>query len=316
MLACRARDASRASLVCPPSVLPTCLSHVLRQRISSKKGKERMATSVVVLSGKGGTAKTLWQLSLAGEASRAGIKTLLVDVDPERNLSNRFGISQHSTGLGNVLRAAGAGGEATDPEPGAKQLTSEIVPAGQNIDTSWPDVDLLPAGAELSGLSQVTIEDGWLLKDIFEAAGMWNRYQLILFDTGGRRGSLVTQAMYASDVAYAPVAPTRDAVRKALEARSRVHTVQRSYPELRWAGVVLSGFDLRVGIDQAIREETVEAFGDEVRAEVPRRAVVHEAFQLCERLGDRPDVASSGLAQVFTDFLRNDLMVPAPAVQA
>ena len=33
------------------------------------------------------------------------------------------------------------------------------------------------------------------------------RYQLILFDTGGRRGSLVTQAMYASDVAYAPVAP-------------------------------------------------------------------------------------------------------------
>ena len=71
----------------------------------------------------------------------------------------------------------------------------------------------------------------------------------------------------------------------ALEARQRVRTVQRSYPELRWAGIVLSGFDLRVGIDQAIKDETVEAFGDEVRAEVPRRASVHEAFQLCERLG-------------------------------
>ncbi len=270
-----------------------------------------MATSVVVLSGKGGTAKTLWQLSLAGEASRAGIKTLLVDVDPERNLSNRFGISQHSTGLGNVLRAAGAGGEATDPEPGAEQLTHEIVSAGQYVDTPWPGVDLLPAGAELSALSQVTIEDGWLLRDIFESAGVYERYQLILFDTGGRRGSLVTLAMYASDVAYAPVAPTRDAVRKALEARSRVQTVQRSYKELRWAGVVLSGFDLRTGIDQAIREETIEAFGGQVRAEVPRRAAVHEAFQLCERIGDRPDVASSGLAQIFADFLHKDLMATA-----
>jgi chromosome partitioning protein len=270
-----------------------------------------MATSVVVLSGKGGTAKTLWQLSLASEASRAGIKTLLVDVDPERNLSNRFGISQHSTGLGNVLRAAGAGGEQTDAEPGSKQLLEEIRPAQNTVETSWPHVDLLPAGAELASLSQVTIDDGWLLRDILEGADVYDRYGLILFDTGGRRGSLVTLAMYASDVAYAPVAPTRDAVRKALEARQRVRTVQRSYPDLRWAGVVLSGFDLRVGIDQAIKDETVEAFGDEIRAEVPRRASVHEAFQLCERLGDRQDVASTGLATVFGDFLRNDLMKAA-----
>lgn len=269
------------------------------------------ATSVVVLSGKGGTAKTLWQMTLAGEASRAGIRTLLVDVDPERNLSNRFGVPQHATGLGNVLRAAGAGGEVTDPAPGAEQLNEEIRPAQVNVATPWPHVDLLPAGAELASLSQVTIDDGWLLRDVFEQAGIYERYELVLFDTGGRRGSLVTLAMYASDVAYAPVAPTRDAVRKALEARQRVHTVQRSYPELRWAGIVLSGFDLRVGIDQAIRDETAEAFGSELRAEVPRRASVHEAFQLCERLGDRTDVPTAGLAKVFLDFLRNDLMAKA-----
>lgn len=267
-----------------------------------------MSTSVVVLSGKGGTAKTLWQLTLAGEASRAGIKTLLVDVDPERNLSNRFGISNHATGLGKVLQTAGAGGETTDAAPGAEHLLEEIRPAQQNVDTPWPTVDLLPAGAELASLSQVTIEDGWLLRDIFEQADLGSRYDLILFDTGGRRGSLVTLAMYAADVAYAPIAPTRDAVRKALEARQRVVTVQRSHPRLRWAGVVLSGFDLRVGIDQAIKHEAIEQFRDQVRADVPRRASVHEAFQLCERLGDRQDVASSGLARVFADFLHRDLL--------
>jgi cellulose biosynthesis protein BcsQ len=228
-------------------------------------------------------------------------------VDPERNLSNRFGISQHSSGLGNVLRAAGASTGEIDKEAGAKQLLAEIVPAQSGVQTPWPHVDLLPAGADLGALGQADIEDLWMLRDVFEEAGIPERYGLVLFDTGGRRGSLVSLAMYAADVAYAPVAPTRDAVRKALEARTRVQTVQRSHPGLRWAGIVLSGFDLRVGIDQAIRDETVEQFGAEVRAEVPRRATVHEAFQLCERLGDRPDVASSGLAKVFSDFLRGEL---------
>ena len=48
------------------------------------------AVSAVVLSGKGGTAKTLWQMMMAGEASRIGISTLLVDADPERNLSTHL----------------------------------------------------------------------------------------------------------------------------------------------------------------------------------------------------------------------------------
>jgi chromosome partitioning protein len=269
-----------------------------------------MTTAVVVLSGKGGTAKTLWQLTMAGEASRAGIRTLLIDVDPERNLSNRFGVSQHSTGLGNVFEDAGAlqGGDL-DPDAGGARLTKEIVA------TAWDGVNLLPAGATLTGVGQVSIPDTWLLRDMLTSAGVYETYELVLFDTGGRTGSLVTQAMYASDVAYAPIAPTTDAVRKALEARSRVERIQRAH-ELRWAGVVLSGFDRRVGMDDVIREETHEQFGDQVRAEVPRRATVHEAFQMCERLGDRPDVASAGLAAVFRNFLFTDLMRSQPVEKA
>ncbi len=259
------------------------------------------ATSVVVLSGKGGTAKTLWQMTMAGEASRAGLSTLLVDVDPERNLSNRFNVAQHSTGLGSVFEQAGVTSGEGDAEQGAKRIVDEIV------STPWSGVDLLPAGASLTGISQVTIPDAWLLRDIITAAELPERYDLILFDTGGRTGSLVTLAMYAADVAYAPIAPTTDAVRKAAEAKARVKRIQRAHP-LRWAGVVISGFDSRVGIEEAIRGKVYEEFGDEVRAEVPRRAAVNEAFQLGDRLGDRTDVATSRLARVFLGFLERDLM--------
>src|SRR5689334_3771784 len=250
------------------------------------------ATSITVLSGKGGTAKTLWQMTMAGEASRAGLATLLIDVDPERNLSNRFNIPQHSTGLGSVFEQAGVTAGEGDADRGAKRVVDEILP------TLWAGVDILPAGASLTGISQVTIPDTWLLRDILTAAELPERYDLILFDTGGRTGSLVTLAMYAADVAYAPIAPTTDAIRKATEAKTRVERIQRAHP-LRWAGVVLSGFDTRIGIEEAIRDKVYEEFGDEVRAEVPRRASVNEAFQLCERLGDKGDVPSRGLADIF-----------------
>lgn len=259
------------------------------------------ATSVVVLSGKGGTAKTLWQMTMAGEASRAGLSTLLVDIDPERNLSNRFNVPQHSTGLGSVFEQAGVTSGEGDADNGAKRILDEI------LATPWPGIELLPAGASLTGISQVAIADTWLLRDIITAAGLPERYDLILIDTGGRTGSLVTLAMYAADVAYAPIAPTTDAVRKATEAQARVDRIQRAHP-LRWAGVVLSGFDGRVGIEEAIREKVYEEFGDDVRAEVPRRASVNEAFQLGDRLGDRTDVAATGLARIFLGFLLRDLM--------
>lgn len=259
------------------------------------------AVSAVVLSGKGGVGKTAWQMLMAGEASRHDLPTLIADVDPERNMSNRFGIPQHSTGLGSVLEDAGVTRGESSAEQGAKRILTEIVP------TRWPKVDLVPAGASLTGISQVAIPDAWLLRDILTHAGLFEKYRLILMDTGGRTGSLVTLAMYAAGVGYAPITPTTDAVRKATEAQARVDRIQRAH-QLRWAGVVLTGFDGRLGIEEAIRAKVHEQFGDTVRAEVPRRASVAEAFQLGDRLGDRGDVATSSLARVFLGFLLRDLM--------
>ena len=71
---------------------------------------------------------------------------------------------------------------------------------------------------------------------------------------------------------------------------------------------MLSGFDSRVGIEEAIRATVYEEFGDQVRAEVPRRAAVNEAFQLGDRLGDRTDVPTASLARIFLGFLLRDLL--------
>jgi chromosome partitioning protein len=263
---------------------------------------EMTAVSAVVLSGKGGTAKTLWQMMLAGEASRVGISTLLVDADPERNLSNHFGVSQHSTGLGSVLEDAGVSLWG-NPDKGAKRLPEEI------IETTWPGVELLPAGASLARAGHVAVADTWLLRAIFTAAGIFDRYGLVLIDTGAHTGPLVALTMYLADVAYSPITPSIDALRKAIEARNRVERIQRAHP-LDWRGVVLSGFDNRNGIEQAIRGRVYEEFGEDVRAEVPRLAIINEVFHLGDRLGDRSEVTAANLASVFRRFLTRDLLSP------
>lgn len=259
-----------------------------------------MAVSVVVLSGKGGTSKTMWQMMLAGEGSRAGYSTLLIDADPERNLSNRYGAVQND-GLGNVFEEAGVSTGESSAEKGAARFAELIV------STDWPNVDLMPAGSSLTGISQIAIADTWLLRDILTVAGIYDRYDLIFIDTGGRTGSLVTVAMYAGDVAYAPIGPTLDAVRKATEAKGRVERIQRAH-NLRWAGVVASNFDSRTAMDTAILDTVRETFGNEVRAEVPRRSIVNEAFQLTERLGDKKDTKARVEAETFRTFLEHDLM--------
>lgn len=75
----------------------------------------------------------------------------------------------------------------------------------------------------------------------------------------------------------------------------------------------LSGFDRRNGIDESIRERVHTEFGDEVRAELPRRAVINEAFQLGDRLGDYADATAKNLARIFRDFLERDLLGRNPS---
>ncbi|MEK0497589.1 hypothetical protein [Mycobacterium ulcerans] len=70
----------------------------------------------------------------------------------------------------------------------------------------------------------------------------------------------------------------------------------------------MSAFDSRIGIERSIREKAYREFGDEVRAEVPRRAVINEAFQGGTRLGDCHDTIATNLARVFQGFLERDLL--------
>lgn len=270
--------------------------------MSDSERRPQRARVVLVASGKGGTGKTLWQRLIAGEASRRGLRTLLVDGDPEGNLSSRCGINAHATGLGHVLDEAGVMQDDADVDAGAERLRGEVV------ELPWSGVDLIPAGAKLQGMAQVAIPDLRLLRVIFEEAKVLEDYDLVLLDSGGRTGSLVSSLMYLAEVAYAPITPSEDAIKKALQARARVHRVAQVW-DLEWAGVVLTGFSRRSGdYDAEVYAAALRTFGAQVRADLPARAVVTEAYGLQQRLGDRRGPEAHNLAGILEGFLMRDLL--------
>jgi cellulose biosynthesis protein BcsQ len=275
------------------------------------------------LSGKGGAGKSFMCFHCAGEASAQKIPTLLADADPERNLTSKF-VGDHpdlqdARGLADVLIAAGVldGDDDFDVAAGAALLKEVIV---RDV---WPNVDYLPAGKKLNAVSQQTLSGEnwqWLVREIFEEAELYDRYKLLLLDSAGRRGSLVTMLMYACDVAISPITDMDDSIAKAEQAKARVEAIQSSHP-LKWGGVVITGLDLRAAINQVIRADAAATFGaeldkegqfvtwGEVIAEIPYRSgSIHEAYHMGQRLVDRPATAVRELRTIFSGLLHDHVL--------
>ncbi|NIF03803.1 ParA family protein, partial [Pantoea sp. Acro-805] len=65
---------------------------------------------------------------------------------------------------------------------------------------------------------------------------------------------------------------------------------------------MLTGFDTRINVQAIIREDAITQFGDQVRAELPRRTAIDEAFQVGWRLGDRRAPEITALADIVRGF--------------
>jgi chromosome partitioning protein len=264
------------------------------------------ARAVLVLSGKGGIGKTMWQYLLACVASRAGLRVLVIDADPVANMARRLGVGRHVAGLDAVLQAAGVRAGSHDPAAGAAAFKEHVIDLA-TIMPVWTGVHFLPAGPELQSVAQINLPELWVLRDVLEDAGVFDDYDLVLLDSGGRTGQLVQATMYAADVAYTPISDTDDAIALAREARDRVTRLQRVHP-LQWKGAVLTNFSAQVGIDGGLRIKAVDELGEAIRAELPRRSVLKEIYMYGERLGDRGDVKTRRLAWVVGAFLQRDLL--------
>jgi chromosome partitioning protein len=221
--------------------------------------------TVAVVNQKGGVGKTTVTLGLASAAYQRGVRTLVVDMDPQGNASSGLGVWDAPLGVDHALLAAE---EGTITEvvrhsswTGGGWFVPAVAPSTPDLSVAEPRLQAEPRGAHLR------------LRRALEGA----TYELVLIDCPPSIGMLTLNALFAADAALVVTEPgawSSDGVVRILQAIERV--ADRRDPPLRLAGILCN----RLGRTRDARywhEHLRAEYGDDVLPPVHLRAALPEA---------------------------------------
>lgn len=275
---------------------------------------------VASLSLKGGVGKTTVALGLAGAAQQHGVRTLLVDLDPQANATIALDVGPTSATVAEVLDeprrpvlrraiAPSGWGEGLDvlvgaeqterhnhPDPGAKQLgrltraLSRLTVHGDEPDRDDPHRD------DAHRDDEDAADDG--LPDL-------GPYRLVVIDCPPSLGQLTRSALAAAHRAVLVTDPTMFAVSGVQRAFDAVQTErQRGNPDLQPLGVLINRVRPRNAEHEFRVAELRELFGPLVFSGVlPDRSAIQQAQGACVPIQRWDTPGAREVSAVFTTLL-------------
>jgi len=245
--------------------------------------------TVAVLSLKGGVGKTTVALGLASAALRRGLKTLVVDLDPQGNAAATLDPAPAELGLADVL---------STPRPPV--LAQAVSPS------AWGEqLDVLAGNYELEELNE-GLHNGSL--DNLARAVTWYtdpdstpHYDLILLDCPPSLGRLTRSALLAANGALLVTEPMLYAVSGAQRAFAAVERIRAEQnPQLRALGVLVNKFRSRSHEHHYRIAELREGFGSLVMpVALPDRLAVQQAAGSCTPIHEWPTPGGREIALAF-----------------
>src|SRR3954468_13760049 len=209
------------------------------------------ATTITVLSQKGGTGKTTTVRTLADAYRRAGLEILCVDLDPQGNLSDYFDVpADVSPTVADVLAGQARAADA---------IYADVLPA---------NLGLAEAELVLGGKMGRELTLKRALRDVRR------QYDLVLVDCPPSLGLLTVNALVAADHALITSEAEYFSLQGVEQALEVVELAKESlHPDLDWLGVVLNIADMRLVHAREADKQLRERFGERVFDSVIRRSV-------------------------------------------
>jgi chromosome partitioning protein len=235
------------------------------------------ARCLAVANQKGGVGKTTTAINLATSLAMAEQRVLLVDMDPQANLTSGLGLKGHA-GVGGTIYQA---------------LTQDAVDGAHTfvVETRVPGLSLVPADRNLTGaeIDLVTLpERERRLRTFLEP--LRDRFDYIFIDTPPSLGLLTLNSLVAADAVLIPLNCEYFALEGLADLVATLRRVRGTFnPTLDIAGVLLTMYDERTNLGQQVTRDIRAFFQERVYTTVIPRNV---------RLGEAP---SHGMPAILYD---------------
>lgn len=203
-----------------------------------------MGVIISLMNHKGGVGKTTSAINIGAGLVELGKKVLLVDLDPQANLTLSLGISRQEFSIYESLR-----GE------------SELVPytVKENLDVITSSLDL--SGAEMELINEAGRE--YILRELFEP--IQEDYDFIIVDCPPSLGLLTLNSLTCSDYVYIPLQTEFLALQGLAKLKQVVDKVRlRLNKKLEIGGVIATMYDSRKVLNRDVVETIKKYFGEKV----------------------------------------------------
>jgi len=239
-----------------------------------------MTRIIAIVSQKGGVGKTSLVQNLGSELALNRYKTLLVDFDPQSNLTTGWGV-----------------------DPMENRLTiydslSEPQQTAAGILSIRPFLDLLPANLDLAGAEMAFINaidrNNRLRKAL---TPIIHHYDVIMIDSPPSLGFFTVNALAAATEYMVPLQVHPYAYKAIDQLLDIVEQVQEINPSLQPTGLILTMYDRRNSLTDAIEDAARGRFNDLIfKTVIPINVRIPEATLDGVSVGEYEENCSGAIA--------------------
>lgn len=253
-----------------------------------------MAEVITIANRKGGVGKTTTTLNLAYSLKELGKKVLVIDLDPQANLTRCFDVenTENIKTIGHLL--------ITEMEEEESYLVEDYT-------KSYDEIDIIPSSVYLSAVeTQMRIETGSerILSEIVNQAK--EHYDYILIDTSPSLNILTINALCASDSVLITADTQLFAIVGISELLKTIQKIKkRVNASLTIKGILLTMCDNRTNLSKLLTQQVEEMYQGKIavfQTKIPKTVKVGEAIYSGQSIkkyakGSSVDIAYDNLAK-------------------